>query len=176
MPDDRRWAECNDLALLLEAPAEVDVVAGLAVLGVEATDLVEGPAVESHVAAGDVLCHHVGEEHVAGAAGCGRHAGLLPVLGRRGDIGAADTRVVPGEEGADQIVEPVGIGHAVAVGVGEDLTGGVGRSDIAGDAQAHVRLVDRIHPRVVGDDLPGVVSRAVVDKNHLVVGVVDLLE
>ena len=50
---------------LLEAPAEIHIVTGLAVFVVEPSDLIECPAVKSHVAAWDVLGHDIGEEHMA---------------------------------------------------------------------------------------------------------------
>ena len=95
MPDNCRWAEGDDLSLLLKAPAKVDIITRLPVLGVEAADFVEGPAVERHVAPGNMLSHNIRQQNMAGAAGCGRDAGLLPVLGGGRDIGAANAGVVP---------------------------------------------------------------------------------
>ena len=176
VPDDGGGTEGDDLTLLLEAPAEVDIIPGFAVLGVEAADLVKGPLVEGHVASGNVLGHHVREQDMAGTSGGRGDAGLMPVLCWRRDVRSADARVVAREERPDQVIEPVRVGHAVAVGVGNDLAGGVGGADITRDAESHVRLMDCPHPRVMGDDLARVVLGPVVDKNDFVVGIVQLLE
>ena len=176
MPDNGGRTEGDDLPLLLETPAEVDVVSGLAVFGIEAANLIKGPAVEGHVASWNVLGNHVGEQDMARTSGSRCYTSLMPVLGRRGDVRATDARIIAGKECANQIVEPVGIGHAVAVRVGNDLAGSMGGAYIAGDTQAHVGLMDRLHPRVVGDDFLGVVLGAVVDEHDLVVGIIQLLE
>jgi hypothetical protein len=60
VPDNGRGAECDDSPLLLEAPAEIDIVARLAVFGIESANLVKGPAMEGHIASGDVLRHDIG--------------------------------------------------------------------------------------------------------------------
>ncbi len=57
----------------------------------------ERPAVERHVAPGDVLRHHVGEQHVARPAGSRRDGGLHPIDRRRRDIRSADPRVIAGD-------------------------------------------------------------------------------
>ncbi len=176
VPDDGGGAEGDDAAALLEAPAEVHIVAGLAVFVVEAADLVERPTVESHVAAGNVLGDDIGEEHMARTAGGRGHTGLHPIFRRRRDVRAADAREVAAEKRADQVIEPVGIGHAVAVCVNDDLAGGGVGADIAGETEAFVFLADIFDPRVAGRDLLRVVGRAVVDEDDFVVGVVDLFE
>ena len=83
MPDDCGGAEADDLSLLLQAPAKIHVVAGLAIFRIEAADLLESPFVKGHVAAGDVLGDQVGKEHVVRTTGRGGDAGLNPVLGGR---------------------------------------------------------------------------------------------
>ena len=123
-----------------------------------------------------MLGHDIGEEYVTRTAGSRRDAGLLPVLRRWGDVGATDASVVTGKKCADQIVEPIGVSHAVAVRVGNYLTGCCSRTDIACDAQAVVGLRDGVDPRVMRKDLLRVVGGTVINNDHLVVRVVDLLE
>ena len=93
MPDHRGRAEADDVAELHQAPADIDVVAGLAVLDVEAADLVERPLVVGHVAARDVLRNRVGQQHVARRSGRGANGGLDPIGGGRRNIGSAHRRV-----------------------------------------------------------------------------------
>src|SRR6478752_1023819 len=112
MPDDRRRAEGDGMAGLLNAPAEIHVVARLVVLGIEATDVFKSPAIPGHVTAGDMLGDGVGEEDVARAAGRGRDTGLDPVLRRRRNVWSPYPGVIAAQERADQIIEPIGIGHA----------------------------------------------------------------
>ncbi len=66
MPHHRRRAEPDDVTALHEPPADIDVVAGLAVLGIEAADFLQRPFVIGHVATGNVLGNRVGQEHMAG--------------------------------------------------------------------------------------------------------------
>ena len=91
MPDDRGRAKRDDVACLLQAPAEIDVVAGLAIFGIEPADAFKGPAIKGHVTTGNVLGHRVGEQNVARSAGRRRDAGLDPVLRRRRNIRPADS-------------------------------------------------------------------------------------
>src|SRR6187455_286396 len=106
VPDDGGRAEGDDVAFLLQAPAEIDVVARLAIIDVEAADGLEGPAIKGHVTTRDVLRHGVGEEDVAGAAWRRGHTGLNPVFGRRRNVWTAHPRVVAAHERPDKIVKP----------------------------------------------------------------------
>src|SRR4051794_28207968 len=83
MPHDRRRAERNGVARLLDAPAKIDVVARLMVFRIEPADVFKRPAIPGHVTAGDMLGYSVGEKHMARPPGCRRDTGLDPVL-RRG--------------------------------------------------------------------------------------------
>jgi hypothetical protein len=190
VPDDGRGAEGDDVARLLEAPAEVHVVAGLAVIGIEAADEIERPAMECHVAAGDVLGHHVGEQHVARSARCGSDARLDPVLRRRRDVRPAHAGVFARQQRAHEIIEPVGVGHAVAVRVGDDLARARGGAGVARVAQAHVFLpeVDEIgqprpggaalspRPLPVGHEGLRVVGRTIVHEDDFVIRVIHPVE
>ena len=69
VPHEAGRAESDLVATLLESPADVHIVAGFAVDGVEPADLPQGPTVERHVAARDVLGDAVVEHHVGRATG-----------------------------------------------------------------------------------------------------------
>ena len=59
VPDDCDRAEADRIAGVLQAPAKIDVVAGGGIEDVEAADLLQHGLLEGHVAAGNVLSHHV---------------------------------------------------------------------------------------------------------------------
>src|SRR5262245_38662186 len=87
---DRAGAAPDAPALLLQAPADVHVVAGDPELGIKAADRQQARLPERHVATGDVLGDLVGEQHVDRPAGRVRHAlRHLAVAGWR-DVRAAD--------------------------------------------------------------------------------------
>ncbi len=106
----------------------------------------------------------------------GGHDGLDAIARRRRNVGSAHRHppriVKPGRQEA----QPVRIREAVVVGVGQDLAGGEFSPAVAGGAQAGVRLADATHPRKPGGDAGDVVAGAVVDHQHLVVGVVQPLQ
>ena len=176
MPDNGGGAEGNHTAALLQAPAEVHIVTGLAVFGVEAADLIEGPAVKSHVAAGNVFRDDIGEKHVVRSARSRRHARLNPIFSRWRNVGSAHAGVVSAEKRAHEVVEPVGIRHAVAIGINNHIAAGGMRAHISGEAQALVFLADIFDPIVTGCDFLCVVGGSVVHEYDLVARVVDLLE
>src|SRR5205085_6994242 len=94
MPDDGRGTEGDLVSGLLDAPAKIDVVAGLVILGIEAADTFKDPAIPRHVAAGDVLGHGVGKEHMTRPAGSGRDTRLHPILRGRRNIRSPNARVI----------------------------------------------------------------------------------
>src|SRR5262245_32272903 len=55
MPDERPGSEGDPITGLLQTPANIDIIAGLAKQGIEAVDCQEGVAAEGHVAAGNML-------------------------------------------------------------------------------------------------------------------------
>ena len=73
VPDERRGRESDSLTLRLQPPADIDVVAGALVDGVETTDRQQRIAPERHVAARDVLRDPILEQHVDGPARRARH-------------------------------------------------------------------------------------------------------
>ncbi len=174
MPDDRGRTKRDDVAFLLQAPAEIDVVARLAIFDIEAADRVERPAIEGHVTTWNVLRDRVGEQHVARSAGRRRDAGLDPVFRRRRNVRPTDPGVVAAEERADEIIEPVGIGHAVGVGVGEHFALGRGRTGVARVTKPVVLLPDVADLRKARGDLRRVIGRAVVDQDRFVSRIIDL--
>src|SRR5574338_1281637 len=127
MPDDRGWAERDNSASLLNAPAEIDVVAGLAIFGIEPAYTFEGPTVKSHITTGNMLGDGVREQHMIRPARRGSDARLDPVLCGRRDVRSANTGIIATEERANQVIQPIGIGHAVRIGIGEDIAFGSGR-------------------------------------------------
>src|SRR4051812_42934920 len=107
MPDEAAGTETDFVTLLLEAPADVHVVAGFAENGIEAGDVFEGPFVEGHVAAGNVFGETIGEHDVRGTAGRSHHAGGDPGIVGWKKVVAADTGEFALEEIANQIIEPI---------------------------------------------------------------------
>ena len=176
MPDDRRRAEADGMAGILKPPADVDIVAGGAVDRVEPAEAEQGLAAERHVAAGDVLGDLVAEQHMGRAARRHRDRGRdEAVLGRREIRSAAGAEPARFHRG-DEIGQPVGVGDAIAVGVGDDLAGRRLGADIAGDAQALVRLADDPAIGIALGDFEGAVARAVIDDDDLVIGIVEHLQ
>ncbi len=124
VPDEGGAGEAEGVAVVAEAPAEVDVVAGGLEDGVEAADFVEGGFFDREVAAGEVLGGGVIDHDVGGGAGGGGGEGEAAGVGDGGEVWAADGGVVGLRIGAGEPGEPLGVGLAVVVGVGEDVTGG----------------------------------------------------
>ena len=108
-----------------------------------------------------------------GPPGRGGDTGLHPIFRRRRDVRTAHARVIAAHERADQIVEPVRIGHAVGVGVGEHFALGRGRAGVARVAQAVVVLPDVANVRKTRRDLRRVIGRAVIDQDDFVVRIID---
>ncbi len=173
MPDDRCRAECNDLPGLLKAPAKVHIVACFAVFRIKPSHALKRPTMEGHVAPRNVLGDHVREEHMARAAGRGGDAGLDPLLGGGRYVRSPHPGVIPADQRAYQVIQPVGICHAVRVRIGEDITGGRRRAGVSRMTQPHVWLHDFLHCGEAGGDLLGVVRGAVIHEHHLVIRIVD---
>jgi hypothetical protein len=114
VPDHRRRTEADAQAGVLEAPAEVDVVAGGAEERIEAVDARQRLAPERHVAAGNVLGGLVVEQDVRRPARRGGDARRRPLLLSGRKVRPADGRdaglVKPRRD-----EQPVGIDDAVGV-------------------------------------------------------------
>src|SRR4029077_14839754 len=70
MPHHGGRAKADDIAGVLKAPADVDVVARGAIDWVETAEPDQRLAAEGHVAAGDVLRDFVAEQYMRRTAGC----------------------------------------------------------------------------------------------------------
>ena len=176
VPDDRSWAESDHAAALLQTPAEVHIVTRLAVFRIEAAHLIKCPAVKCHVAAGNVLCHDIGQQHMARTSGSGSHAGLNPVFRRWRNVWSTDSGEVAAQECAHEIVKPVRVCHTVAVRVNNDIACRLMGADIAGEAQAFVFLADVLNPRMPRRDFLRVILGTIVHEDDLVVWIIDVLE
>ena len=100
MPDDGRRAERDLTTGLLDAPAEINVIARFMVFGIESADVFKPPAVPRHVTPRDVLGDCVGKQHMARASRRCCDTSLHPVLRRRRDIWAANTGKIPSQQRA----------------------------------------------------------------------------
>ena len=122
MPDERPRREGDQEPLMLETPADIHVVAGLAKLGIEPVDRLEDLAAKSHVAAGDMLGDLVAQQDMRRLARCGRHArGQPSVCG--GQVRPPHRRRPAPQELMDQVDQPVRFDHAVGIGVRDQSTG-----------------------------------------------------
>src|SRR5438067_6468350 len=109
VPHERRWAEPQGPALLLEPPAEVHVVAGRPEARVPAVDRLERLPPERAVAARDVLGLAIRQEDVDRPAGGVRYAVGDRSVSRRRDVRSPDPGVVRRAEGVGQVAQPVRI-------------------------------------------------------------------
>ena len=101
MPHDCGRAESNDATSLLQSPAKIDIVTGLVVLGIEAANVFKCPPVKRHVTTRNVFGDYVCEQNVAGTARRCCHAGLDPILCRRGHIWSAHSGIITAQQRAD---------------------------------------------------------------------------
>src|SRR5207249_7612338 len=129
--NNRSWTESNDASSLLDSPAKIDVVSGLAIFGIEAAGIFKRPTVKSHVTTGNMLGDYVSKENMARTAGCRSNACLNPILCRRCYVRSADSCVVAAYKRADQIIQPIHVCHAVRIGVGEHFASGSGGPSVA---------------------------------------------
>src|SRR5439155_18892467 len=132
MPDDRGRAEGNDPSSLLDSPAKIDVVPGLAIFGIEAARAFKRPTVKRHVTAGNVLGDCVSMQNMTRAAGCRSNASLNPILCRRCDVRSANSGIIAAYKRANQIVEPIRVRHAVRIRIGEHFALGGGGAGVSG--------------------------------------------
>src|SRR6516225_9456706 len=82
MPHDCSWTECDNPSSLLDSPAKIDVISGLAILRMEATRAFKRPAVKSHVTAGNMLGNGISKQNMTWTARRGSNARLNPILRR----------------------------------------------------------------------------------------------
>src|SRR5262245_12772626 len=78
MPDKRAGRKSDPVAGLLQSPANIHVIARLAVMRIEAVDRLQNVAAKGHVATGNVLGLLIALQHMGGLTRRGRHAGGQP--------------------------------------------------------------------------------------------------
>src|SRR5438477_272119 len=145
VPDNGRRTESDDATGLLQAPAKIDIVTGLVILNVEASDVFKGPAIKSHVTTRNVLSHSVSEENMTRSSGRGGDTRLDPIGCRRSNIRPAYAGKFTAHKRTNQIIEPIDIRHAVGIGVSEDFAFGRSGAGIARITQAAVILIYIAH-------------------------------
>src|SRR5436190_248538 len=132
MPNDGGRAERDYPSSLLNSPAEIHVVAGLAVFRIESTYTFEGPTVKRHVTTGNMLGDCVRKQNMVWSARRCSNAGLNPILCRWRDVRSSYSGVIATDKRANQVVQPIGVCHAVRIGVGQHLALGSSHPGIAG--------------------------------------------
>ena len=108
------------------------------------------------------------------STGSSGHHGLLPAFGFGRNVWATRSPHLRVAKDACDPEEPIAVRLTIIISVGDDFSVREVRSAIAGDRKPGVVLVDVSDLCKPGDDLGSVVSRAVVDEDHLEVGIVDL--
>ena len=144
--------------------------------GIEAAEAVEAPTAERHVAARDVLGRASSKRTWIGPARRARDAAATVAVVARRDVRAADRRESALLEGVDEVLEPVRVRPRVVVEVRDDLSGRRLGARVAGRAEAAVLGVVISRESELLGDRRRLVGRAVVDDDHLEVGVVELEE
>src|SRR5262245_54172305 len=132
VPNDRGRTERDHPAALLNSPAEIHVVASLAIFGIESAHTFEGPAVKCHVTTGDMFGDRIGKQNMVWSARRGSNAGLNPILCRRRDVWPTYSGVIAADKRANQIVQPINVRHAVGIGVGQYFALGSSCPGVAG--------------------------------------------
>ena len=94
MPDDRGRTKRDDAARLLQSPAKIDIVAGRVIFGIEAADLLKGPAIKRHITTRNVFGDCVGQQNVTRSARRSRDARLDRILRGRTDVRTANAGVL----------------------------------------------------------------------------------
>src|SRR5262245_22325541 len=168
MPDDRGRAERDYLSTLLNSPAEIHVVAGLAIFGIESAYTIEGPTVKRHVTTWNMFGDCIREQNMVWSARRRSNARLDPILCRRRDVWSSDSGVIATDKRANQVVQPINVRHAVGIGVGQYFALGSSRSRVASVTQSMVGLMNVSHPRELRGDAGSVISRTIVDENNFV--------
>src|SRR5205814_2038541 len=123
VPNASARCEGDPVASLLQPPAEVHIVPGLAELWIEAVDRLEHLAAEGHVAAGDVLRDLLTLQNVRRLPRRrGDASGQPAVIGS--EVGPPDRGRAAALQLIDEVRQPIRIGEAVRVGVSDDLARG----------------------------------------------------
>src|SRR5215203_4335854 len=109
MPDDRGRTERDYPSSLLNSPAEIDVVASLAILGIEPTYSFEGPTVKRHVTTRNMLGDCIRKQHMIWSSRRRRNARLNPILRRGRDVRSAYSGIIAADKRANQVVQPIDV-------------------------------------------------------------------
>src|SRR4030095_7205559 len=112
VPHDRRRTERNHTTGLLEPPAKIDVIPGLAIFRIEAADALKRPPLERHVTTWNVFGNRVGQQNVAGAARRRCDTGLNPMLCRWRDVRSAYSRIAAAPKSCKHVIETITIRQA----------------------------------------------------------------
>src|SRR6185503_3686359 len=139
VPYQRRRAERQVPATILQTPADVNVVTRLVVDRVKASYLCERPPAKSHVAARYVLGDRVVEEHVRGTTGAASNALRNPAIVVRHDIRPTHSNCISRQKRLHQIRKPIGINTRVGIAVRHDLSRGGTPTQVSRRAQPPVR-------------------------------------
>ncbi len=103
MPDDRGRTKRYYPSSLLNSPAEIHVVAGLAIFGIEPAYTFESPTVKRHVTTGNMLGDGIRKQNMVWSTRRRSNARLNPILCRRRDIWSADSGVIATDKCANQV-------------------------------------------------------------------------
>src|SRR5262245_3631027 len=109
MPNDRSRTERDYPTSLLNSPAEIHVVASLAIFGIESAYTFEGPPVKCHVTTGNVLSDGTGTTTLVWSAGRGSKARLNPIWCWRRNFWSADAAVIATAKRANQVIQPIAV-------------------------------------------------------------------
>ena len=170
MPHHGCGIEADLVAASLQPPADVNVVPGCSIAGVETADRFQTGLAEAHVDPGYVLGDRVGQQHMVRVARHFADAGRFLAVVLWGEVGAADTGERGGGEGMRQVMQPMGVGVGVVVYVGDDLAGCGTHAGVAGSAESFLLEADDLYV-VASGDVTGGIGGAVVDDDDLVIRV-----
>src|SRR4029453_9323223 len=132
MPDDRGRTERDYPSTLLNSPTEIHVVAGLAIFGIESAHTFEGPTVKCHVTTGNMLGDCVRKQNMVWSARRRSNARLNPILCGGRDVRSAYSGVIAHDKRANQVVQPIGVRHAIGIGVSQYFALGSSYPGVAG--------------------------------------------
>src|SRR6516164_9675181 len=162
MPYLRGGTEAQLPSAFLQAPTNVNVVAGDPKALVKPANCLECGPHKGHVAAWNVLCFGVGEQNMPRPARRVGHACGDGSIMRRQNIGPAHSPMVTVAECLGNISEPVRIGISIVVDVGDDFAACRLPSDISGMTQTVVRRADK-GGVILGCNRRRIIRGAVVD-------------
>src|SRR5215211_4285191 len=165
VPDDRGRTKRDYPSSLLNSPAEIHVIAGLAIFGIESAYTFESPTVKRHVTTRNMLSDRIRKQNMVWSARRCSNARLNPILCRRRDVWSADSGVIATNKCADKVVQPIGVRHAVGIRVGQHFALGSSTPGVAGVTQSMIALMNVPHRRKLRGDVSSVIGRTVINQN-----------